>query len=120
MLVYLWARRNENVRLSFLGLLPFRAPYLPWVLMSFSALIGSNALHSLIVDGLGIVAGHLYFYAEDIYPKVATIRGWQVYRPLRAPIFVKWLLGETDIQGNALIPQAENNRVNEEGDVLVM
>ena len=112
MMVYVWARRNEDVRLQFLGLFPFRAPYLPFVLLSFSALLGSNVWHSIVVDGLGLIAGHLYFYAEDVYPKVAEIRGWPVHRPLRAPIVVKWLFGETDLLGRALLP--EMNRINEE------
>lgn len=34
-------RRNEAVRMNFLGMLPFTAPYLPWVLLTFSALLGS-------------------------------------------------------------------------------
>ena len=29
MMVYVWGRCNENVRMSFLGLFPFTAPYLP-------------------------------------------------------------------------------------------
>jgi len=29
-------RRNQYVRMSFLGLFQFRAPYLPWVLLGFS------------------------------------------------------------------------------------
>ena len=33
MMVYVWARRNDDVRMSFLGLFTFRAPYLPWVLL---------------------------------------------------------------------------------------
>ena len=33
MMVYVWARRNEDVRMSFLGLFTFRAPFLPWVLL---------------------------------------------------------------------------------------
>ena len=28
MMVYVWGRRNEGVRMSFLGLFPFTAPYL--------------------------------------------------------------------------------------------
>ena len=31
MMVYVWGRRNEDVRMSFMGLFPFTAPYLPWV-----------------------------------------------------------------------------------------
>lgn len=33
MMVYVWARRNEDARMSFLGLFNFRAPFLPWVLL---------------------------------------------------------------------------------------
>lgn len=120
MMVYIWARRNENVQLSFLGLLPFRAPYLPWVLLTFSAVLGANALHSIIVDGLGIVAGHLYFYAEDVYPKVAEIRGWTVRRPLRAPVMIKWLFGETDMFGRALLPEAARMNNDEFDDRVMM
>jgi Derlin-2/3 len=32
MMVYVWARRNDDVRMSFLGLFTFRAPFLPCVL----------------------------------------------------------------------------------------
>ena len=50
MLVYIWSRRNPNVRMNFFGLLNFQAPFLPWVLMGFSLLLGN----SIIVDLLGI------------------------------------------------------------------
>lgn len=50
MLVYVWSRRNPNVRMNFFGLLNFQAPFLPWVLMGFSLLLGN----SIIVDLLGI------------------------------------------------------------------
>ncbi|XP_032901796.1 derlin-2 isoform X2 [Amblyraja radiata] len=46
MLVYIWSRRNPYVRLNFFGLLNFQAPFLPWVLMGFSLLLGN----SIIVD----------------------------------------------------------------------
>nr|CAG4648853.1 EOG090X0CFQ [Polyphemus pediculus] len=64
MLVYVWARRNPYVRMNFFGLLPFRAPYLPWVLVAFSVLLGN----SVMVDILGIAIGHLYFFLEDVFP----------------------------------------------------
>lgn len=34
--VYVWGRRNEYVRMSFLGLFQFRAPFLPWVRLAKS------------------------------------------------------------------------------------
>ena len=51
MLVYVWSRRNPNVRMNFFGLLNFQAPFLPWVLMGFSLLLGN----SIIVDLLGTI-----------------------------------------------------------------
>ena len=49
MLVYVWARRNPLVRMNFFGLFNFQAPYLPWVLLGFSLLLGN----SIAVDVLG-------------------------------------------------------------------
>lgn len=49
MLVYVWCRRNPYVGMNFFGILDFRAPYLPWVLLAFSVLLGN----SIIVDLIG-------------------------------------------------------------------
>ncbi|XP_041052445.1 derlin-2 isoform X1 [Carcharodon carcharias] len=64
MLVYIWSRRNPYVRMNFFGLLNFQAPFLPWVLMGFSLLLGN----SIIVDLLGIAVGHIYYFLEDVFP----------------------------------------------------
>ena len=65
MLVYVWSRRNPFVRMNFFGLLNFQAPYLPWVLLAFSLLLGN----SIIVDLMGIIVGHIYYFLEDIFPR---------------------------------------------------
>ncbi len=64
-LVYIWSRRNPDTRLSFLGLLVFPAPYLPWVLMGFSLV-----LHGIIPKDeiMGVVIGHVYYFFSDVYP----------------------------------------------------
>ncbi|ERL95128.1 hypothetical protein D910_12398, partial [Dendroctonus ponderosae] len=64
MLVYVWSRRNLFVRMNFFGLLNFQAPYLPWVLVAFSVLLG-NAIY---VDLMGIAVGHIYYFLEDVFP----------------------------------------------------
>jgi len=64
MLVYVWARRNPLVRMNFFGLLTFQAPYLPWVLLGFSLLLGN----SVSVDLLGMAVGHIYYFLEDVFP----------------------------------------------------
>lgn len=90
MLVYVWSRRNPNVRMNFFGLLNFQAPFLPWVLMGFSLLLGNSIIVDLLGTGAslpsanactcwrlvtcgsslppGIVVGHVYFFLEDVFP----------------------------------------------------
>lgn len=64
MLVYVWSRRNPYVRMNFFGLLNFQAPYLPWVLLAFSLLLGN----AILVDLMGIAVGHIYYFLEDVFP----------------------------------------------------
>lgn len=83
MLVYVWSRRNPFVGMNFFGIVSFSAPYLPWVLLLFSLLLGNNA----IVDILGIACGHLYYFLEDVFPNQPG-----GFRVLETPSFLKWLL----------------------------
>nr|CAG4652127.1 EOG090X0CFQ [Triops cancriformis] len=77
MLVYVWARRNPHVRMNFFGLLPFRAPYLPFVLLGFSLLFGN----SIAVDFIGIAIGHVYYFLEDVFPQ--TPNGYKILKTPR-------------------------------------
>ena len=71
--------------MRFLEMFTFTAPYLPWcetdyfsvyvrpltmfvarVLLAFSLLLHNNP----VVDLMGIGAGHLYFFLEDVYPQL--------------------------------------------------
>ena len=52
MLVYIWSRRNPYVRMNFFGLMNFQAPYLPWVLLGFSLMLGN----SVVVDLMGKIS----------------------------------------------------------------
>lgn len=64
-LVYIWSRRNPDTRLSFLGLLVFTAPYLPWVLMAFSLFLHGTIPKDEI---MGTVVGHVWYFFTDVYP----------------------------------------------------
>lgn len=66
-LIYLWARRNPTVQLSFLGLFTFTAPYLPWVLGIFSVMVNGSDYK---VQLLSIGIGHCVFFFEDVYPRL--------------------------------------------------
>ncbi|KAF8534883.1 Derlin [Trichophaea hybrida] len=85
-LVYIWARRNPSVRLSFLGLFVFSAPYLPWVLLGFSLMLNNSLPKD---DLLGIVVGHVYYFFEDIYPRIRNGS-----RPLDPPMFWRRLFAD--------------------------
>lgn len=64
MLVYVWSRRNPFIRMNFFGLLNFQAPYLPWVLLGFSVILGNT----IWVDLMGMAVGHIYYFLEDVFP----------------------------------------------------
>lgn len=49
--------------LSFLGLLVFKAPYLPWVLLAFSLIMHGTVPKD---EMCGIVVGHSKFFEETI------------------------------------------------------
>lgn len=89
MMVYLWSRDPDNadVRMSFLGVLQFNAPYLPWVLLAFSLLIGNP----IEMDLLGIIVGHTYYFLDYVYPQVADIRVWSWRRVLVTPSILHYI-----------------------------
>ncbi|XP_054921662.1 derlin-2 isoform X4 [Dermacentor andersoni] len=58
------------------------APYLPWVLLGFSLILGN----SVIVDIVGVIVGHIYYFLEDVFPNQ---RGG--FRLLATPRFIKYL-----------------------------
>ncbi|PSC73867.1 Hydroxymethylglutaryl-mitochondrial isoform B [Micractinium conductrix] len=88
MMVYVWGRRHQYVNLSFLGIFTFTAPYLPWVLLAFSVMLGSSPL----VDLLGMVAGHAYYFLEDVYPRMTG------RRLLKTPAIVRALFPAERVQ----------------------
>ena len=50
------------MRMSFLGLFPFTAPYLAWVLLAFSMVMGNPPT----TDVVGICVGHSYYWLESV------------------------------------------------------
>lgn len=76
-LVYIWSRRNPDTRLSFLGVLVFTAPYLPWVLMAFNMFMHGSVPKDEI---LGVVVGHTYYYFADVWPGL-----YEGQRPMDPP-----------------------------------
>jgi len=53
--------------MNFLGFLNFHAPYMPFVLLSFSYLVSGSLPKS---DAIGILVGHIYYYLVDVCPRL--------------------------------------------------
>lgn len=99
MLVYVWSRRNPYIRLSFFGVLNFRAPYLPWVLIGFSLMLGNP----INVDAMGIACGHIYYFLEDVFPQQQG--GFKI---LHTPRFLCYLFDDPPENSDyTTLPEAE-------------
>mmetsp|Transcript_16095 Transcript_16095/g.39825 ORF Transcript_16095/g.39825 Transcript_16095/m.39825 type:complete len:235 (+) Transcript_16095:34-738(+) len=61
-LVYLWSRENSEQVLSIFGLFNVQAFYFPWVLCAIRVLMGGSP----VPDLMGIFAGHVYYFVEDV------------------------------------------------------
>lgn len=122
LLVYVWSRRNPYIRLSFFGMMTFRAPYLPWVLIGFSILLGNP----IMVDCIGVTCGHIYYFLEDVFPQQEG--GFKI---LNTPGVLKYLfdeqpdddryvpLPEADMAGGLrwqAAPDGDDGDEEEEGD----
>jgi Derlin-2/3 len=89
MMLYVWGRRNEDVKMSIMGFITFHAPYLPYVMLGFSLLLGNPVK----VDLIGIVVGHVYYFLEYVYPVLAEVRGWPATRLMEPPMWMHWICG---------------------------
>jgi len=85
MLVYVWSRRNPFVRMNLFGVLNFSAPYLPWVLLGFSVILGNT----ISIDLMGMAVGHIYYFLEDVFPNQ---RGGM--KVIKTPRFIQRLFDE--------------------------
>jgi len=114
MMVYIWSQRNQHIRVVFF-FLPFPAPYLPWVLLGLSVLLGNSPT----IDLMGISVGHLYFFLEDILPEVARIRKWRVRHFLPTPTTLKNICvtrAPAEETGAAEVAVGEVGEVGEAGE----
>ncbi|PRD27032.1 UNVERIFIED_CONTAM: Derl2 [Trichonephila clavipes] len=117
MLVYVWSRRNPYVRMNFFGLLNFQAPYLPWVLLAFSLLLGNSVIVDLMVLSLslnnfiikklcsyltGIAVGHVYYFLEDVCPNQPG-----GMRLLKTPWIIRYLFESSSADSNQQPPPPE-------------
>lgn len=62
--LYIWCQLNKEVVVNFWFGTSFKAMYLPWVLFAFNLIIRGGGM----LDLVGIVIGHLFFFLSFQYP----------------------------------------------------
>jgi len=67
MVVYIWGKKNAQQQINLVNLIHIKGSSLPLILMTSSWLLRQKTLKS---DIMGVIAGHLYFYLEEIYPRL--------------------------------------------------
>mmetsp|Transcript_6728 Transcript_6728/g.12719 ORF Transcript_6728/g.12719 Transcript_6728/m.12719 type:complete len:230 (+) Transcript_6728:30-719(+) len=87
MVLYVWSRKDPYSPINFWGF-DFQAWHLPFVLLVFGLLIGSDP----VLDIVGICVGHLYHFLSDICPRVY---GRSV---LHTPLFLVNLFQQRGVQ----------------------
>jgi len=84
MMLYIWARKNPDMVVSFFDVFHFRSCFLPHFMLLLIVLSGYDPT----MDIIGSCVGHLYFYLEDVVPHLPET---QDIRLVRAPGFLKRL-----------------------------
>ena len=65
-ILYVWCQLNKDTIVNFWFGTQFKAMYLPWVLFGFNMIIAGGGVMELV----GILIGHMYFFLMFKYPQV--------------------------------------------------
>jgi len=68
MIVYIWGKKNAQQQINLINMFHIRGSSLPLVLMLASWFLRQKTLK---FDIMGIMAGHIYYYLEEVYPRLA-------------------------------------------------
>ena len=82
MFLYIWSRKYPNMQMSFFRVFEFRSCFVPLVMMTMILLTG----HDPTLDLLGNITGHIYFFLEDVVPRLPETRDFRLVKapgPLR-------------------------------------
>jgi Derlin-2/3 len=82
MIVYLWSKKNAQQQINLINILHIRGSSLPLILLFSSLLLKQKTLK---LDIMGIIAGHIYYYMEEVYPRLS---GGQ--KILKTPFYFKF------------------------------
>jgi len=67
MVLYLWSKHNPAAQVGFFGVIKFQALYLPFALLGLDVIQGASPISGV----LGILAGHMYYFLTEVYPRTS-------------------------------------------------
>jgi len=76
MVIYIWGKKNAQQQINLYNLLYIRGSSMPLILMLSSLFLKQKTLK---LDIMGIIAGHIYYFLEEIYPRING--GQKVLKP---------------------------------------
>lgn len=68
MVVYIWGKKNAQQLVSLVDILHIKGSSLPFLLMISSHFMKQKTLK---LDIMGMVAGHIFYYLEEVYPRLS-------------------------------------------------
>nr|UXY87295.1 protein degradation protein DER1 [Cryptomonas sp.] len=68
MIVYIWGKKNAQQLINLVDIIHIKGSSLPFLLMVSSHFMKQKTLK---LDIMGIIAGHIYYYLEEIYPRLS-------------------------------------------------
>lgn len=101
-MLYIWSRRNPDVEMTVLGLINFRAVYLPLISIVATRIASNGFQFKWKAEFAAIIVGHLFIYYNDAFPRVHSCES-----PLR-PIW-RWF-GDAEIANQEIANQEIENQ----------
>jgi len=106
-IIYIWSRHNADQEVSFYFGVKFKGIYLPWAMMALNFIAGGG--HFPWDELLGCLSAHIYYYVNDIYPRV---HGTSSY--FKTPSFIHRIL-PVEIQDQQRVTRPNEQQRNAPG-----
>eukprot|EP00742_Colponemidia_sp_Colp-10_P024725 GILJ01029739.1.p1 GENE.GILJ01029739.1~~GILJ01029739.1.p1 ORF type:complete len:164 (+),score=14.88 GILJ01029739.1:73-492(+) len=94
-MLYIYSRRYPDEQLLIYGIIPAKASYMPYIILGLSFVISGNDISAIMLDGVGILAGHIVWYLSDVLPVIIG------FDPTLPPAKLRRLFGGVAVAENA-------------------
>lgn len=101
-MTYYWGRKSKNTIVQVFGLINLRAPYLTWFYLILGYLMDSGFKNDLY----GTIAGHIFFFFKDIFPRIHDVYDYQL---LKTPLWLQSFCNKVGLVNDDFIIEGEDD-----------